>query len=110
MSQSISQIRSEIEVTKAQISQTVDALENRFDEMKDWHTVVYRHPIASIAAVAGLGLFFSGALTAIAYPVARLAKPHISQLLTGLVLGVAAKQAKNRFGFEPHRAGQEILP
>lgn len=61
MTQSVSQIRSDIEATKEQISHTVESLEERLHEMKDWHSVVDRYPLESLAISVGLGMILGGA-------------------------------------------------
>jgi len=63
MTQSISQIRTDIENTKEHISQTVGELEGRLDELKDWHTVVNRFPVATLVISFGLGFLVANRRT-----------------------------------------------
>lgn len=60
--QGISQIRSDIENTKAHLSETMNELEDRFDEIKHWRGLIRQYPLVSILVCVGTGFLLSARL------------------------------------------------
>lgn len=93
MAQAISQIRTDIEHTKGNISQTMSELEGRFNEMKDVRGTVQRYPLPSIAVAFGIGLLVSGAMTA---PLLYRARHLLITTITGALTGFVTQQVQQR--------------
>lgn len=66
MSQSVSEIRSDIRQTKTELSQTVNELEHRLEEAKDWRLMAHRYPLHSLIVSVGLGFILGRGLEHVA--------------------------------------------
>jgi ElaB/YqjD/DUF883 family membrane-anchored ribosome-binding protein len=57
---SAEEIRQDIAARRESITETVDELNDRFQETLDWRTYVTNHPLAAVGIAAGLGLLVAG--------------------------------------------------
>jgi hypothetical protein len=98
VTQSVAQIRTDIESTKGQISQTFTELEERFQEMKDWRSVVQHYPFQSILISVGVGLLASGLFNKSLLYSSRQFFPRIAM---GVITGILVKGAQQKLLGEP---------
>ncbi len=57
---SAEEIRRDIASTRESITDTVDQLNNRFEQTLDWRTYVADHPLIALGVAAGIGFLASG--------------------------------------------------
>lgn len=102
MVQSLTDIRNDIENTKSNLFQTVNELEDRLGEMKDWRSVTRHYPFAAMLVAFGFGLVVSGTLT----------KPVIHQTrksLGGMVSGAVSAFLIHQFQGKQQAKGPSFL-
>ncbi len=88
MAQTIPQIRSDIETTKEHLSQTMNEIEDRIHELKDWKATVREYPIPSVAVSFGLGLL----ITARKELLMKLVRANTKRMVTAALSAVVMKQ------------------
>lgn len=69
---SAEEIRQNIVATRESITDTVDRLNDRFQETFDWRTYVGRNPLVAVGVAAGLGLLVSAIFKPRATPLDRM--------------------------------------
>ncbi len=73
ISRSAEEIKSDIELKKRAIAETVDQLNEKLHEKMDWRSYVKRHPFPALAIAAGLGFLVSGKLVRRESPIEKVA-------------------------------------
>jgi hypothetical protein len=86
MSQSIPQIRSDIEATKDQISQTVHDIEERIHDLKDWRVTVQTYPIPSMVTAIVVGFILSGQVKPLLHMIGRGTQSALLATVSGIIV------------------------
>lgn len=117
---STEEIRQHIAATRESITDTVDRLNDRFQETFDWRTYVTRHPMVAVGVAAGLGLLISAIFRPRQTPMERMKgaladsleeftdhlrsqfdgiaqRPGLSQTVKAAATGLAVKAASDFF-------------
>jgi hypothetical protein len=90
--QSASEIRCNLDQTKVHITQTVEALETRMHEIKDWRFLVQHYPLQSMVVFLSLGFTLSGVLNIF---LLRFAKGNLRQIATVALTSFILRQIQN---------------
>lgn len=86
------QIRSEIASTRQHISQTMEEIEYRFQELRNWKITVERYPLVSLVVSIGIGIFLSRA----GVPLLRNARGNIKSAATATVSAFLIQKAQEK--------------
>lgn len=95
--QSVSEIRSNLDQTKAHITQTVEALETRMNEVRDWKFLIQHYPLQSMLVVLSLGFTLSGVLNLLLF---RAAKGYAGQIATVTLSSIVLRQIQRALSKE----------
>lgn len=114
------EIRQHIAATRESITDTVDRLNDRFQETFDWRTYVTRHPMVAVGVATGLGLLVSAIFKPRPTPMERMKgaladsledftdhlrsqfdgivqRPGLGQTVKAAAMGLAVKAASDFF-------------
>jgi hypothetical protein len=89
---SIKEIREDIANTRSHIASTLDEIDNRRQELKDWRTSIRTYPLASVAIAGLVGVLLSGNVLRTLKP----PQPILNQLLWGGVSAILLRRTSEK--------------